>query len=114
MENTPLTSPPRSYLSKVPPAGTMFQTVSQPGCLHYEVFLSIIKLLQRVSFRRLLKDERLCVSFSGGFDRDANVYSDKIMIFNKETRIFEDIGILEQSRSDHSMSLVDSSKYNCI
>ena len=52
--------------------------------------------------------------FLGGFDRDANVYSDKIMIFNKETRIFEDIGILEQSRSDHSMSLVDISKYNCI
>ena len=52
--------------------------------------------------------------FSGGYDGDADDWSDKILMFNKEEKEFEEIGRLEQGRYSHSMSLVNMDKYNCI
>ena len=56
---------------------------------------------------------QLCILFSGGYDEDARARSDKILMFNKETRKFEQIGNMEQRRISHSMSLVSLSDYNC-
>ena len=39
---------------------------------------------------------QLCILFSGGYDADADEISDKILMFNKYTRKFEEIGKLEQ------------------
>ena len=57
---------------------------------------------------------KLCILFSGGYDDDADEMSDQILMFNKETRKFEQIGKLEQRRYLHSMSLVNISNFMCI
>ena len=56
---------------------------------------------------------QLSFSFSGGRE-DANDYSDKILMFNKETRKFEEIGKLVQGRRYHSVSVVNFNDYNCM
>ena len=43
---------------------------------------------------------------------DAGDYSDKILMFNKETGKFDQIGNLEQKRGYHSVSIVNITDYN--
>jgi len=50
---------------------------------------------------------------TGGWDADAEEDSDKILMFNKDSRKFEQIGKLEHGRSWHSMSLVSLGDYTC-
>ena len=45
---------------------------------------------------------------------DSKEYTDKIMMFNKETGKFEDIGKLKLRRGDHSVSVVNVNDYKCI
>ena len=56
---------------------------------------------------------QLCILFLGAYDGDADEYSDKILMFNKDTRKFDQIGKLEQKRGYHSMCLVSLSDYMC-
>ena len=56
---------------------------------------------------------QLFILFSGGFDEDAIVYSDKILLWDEETTTFKEIGKLEQRRRDHSVSLVDIKDFTC-
>ena len=56
---------------------------------------------------------QLSILFSGGRD-DAGDESDKTLMFNKEIRIFEENGKLEQRRRSHSMSVVNIIDYNCM
>ena len=53
------------------------------------------------------------ILFSGGYDRDAGLYSDKILVWEEETTTFKEIGKLEQRRRDHSMSVVDINDFTC-
>jgi len=66
----------------------------------------------RMSGLRIISGNNEIIT-SGGYDVDAGEYSDKILMFNKETREFEQIGKLEQRRNVHSMSLVSLSDYTC-
>ena len=53
------------------------------------------------------------VVFSGGRDQDAGVYSDKILLFDPDTKTFNNIGKLEQRRAYHSVSVVDINDFIC-
>ena len=53
------------------------------------------------------------ILFSGGYDLDASVYSDKILVWDEETTTFKEIGKLEQRRYYHSMSVVDINDFTC-
>ena len=55
----------------------------------------------------------ISILFPGGYDHDLKDYSDRILMFNKETRKFDEKGKLEQRRDRHSMSLVNMSDYAC-
>ena len=50
---------------------------------------------------------------SGGFNADARKPSDKILMFNKDTSKFKQIGKMEKRRESHSMSLVSLGDYTC-
>ena len=56
---------------------------------------------------------QLFILFSGGYDQDAGVYSDKILLLDEETTTFKEIGKLEQRRSYPSMSVVDINDFIC-
>ena len=51
--------------------------------------------------------------FSGGYDKDAGVDSDEILLFDPDTKTFNNIGKLEQRRSYHSVSVVDINDFIC-
>ena len=51
--------------------------------------------------------------FSGGKDEDAGVMSDEILLFDPDTKTFNNIGKLEQRRSYHSVSVVDINDFIC-
>ena len=53
------------------------------------------------------------IFFSGGYDQDASVYSDKILLWDEETATFKEIGKLEQRRDRHSVSVVDINDFTC-
>ena len=53
------------------------------------------------------------ILFSGGYDLDASVYSDKILVWDEETTTFKEIGKLEQRRYRHSVSVVDINDFTC-
>ena len=63
---------------------------------------------------KVLVATTVSIKFSGGCDEVAGDYSDKILMFNKKTGKFEQIGKLEQGRCYHSMSVVDFNDYNCM
>ena len=53
------------------------------------------------------------ILFSGGYDLDASVYSDKILVWDEETTTFKEIGKLEQRRYYHSITLVNINDFIC-
>ena len=53
------------------------------------------------------------ILFSGGYDADSRVYSDKILLFDPDTKTFKNIGKLEQRRQDHSVSVIDINDFTC-
>ena len=55
----------------------------------------------------------LFLLFSGGYDLDASVYSDKILLLDEETVTFKEVGKLEQRRRFHSVSVVDINDFTC-
>ena len=54
---------------------------------------------------------QLFILFSGG--GDGGVYSDKILLFDSDTKTFNNIGKLEQRRAYHSVSVVDINDFIC-
>ena len=56
---------------------------------------------------------KLFILFSGGYDQDARLESDQILIYDEETTTFKRAGKMEQRRYAHSMSVVDKSDFAC-
>ena len=44
---------------------------------------------------------------------DDRVYSDEILLFDPDTKTFNNIAKLEQRRRDHSVSVVDMNDFIC-
>ena len=66
-----------------------------------------------IIFNKILFIMKPFILFSGGYDVDSSVYSDKIMVWDQETTTFKEIGKLKQRRRDHSVSLVDINDFTC-
>ena len=66
-----------------------------------------------IIFNKILFIMKPFILFSGGYDVDSGVYSDKIMVWDQETATFKEIGKLEQRRRFHSVSLVDINDFTC-
>ena len=56
---------------------------------------------------------QLFILFSGGYDEDSNDYLDRILLFDPDTKTFNNIAKLEQRRRDHSVSVVDMNDFIC-
>ena len=55
----------------------------------------------------------LFILFSGGYDQDAGADSDEILLFDSDTKKFNNIAKLEQRRNGHSVSVVDINDFTC-
>ena len=51
--------------------------------------------------------------FSGGYDDTSRLVGDKILQYDQDTKIFKEVGKLEQRRRSHKMSVVDTNDFNC-
>ena len=56
---------------------------------------------------------QLFILFSGGYDQDARLESDQILLYDEDTTTFKQAGKMEQRRYAHSMSVVDKSNFAC-
>ena len=67
--------------------------------------------MNKILFIYLLN--QLFILFSGGYDQDVGVDSDEILLFDPDTKTFNNIGKLEQRRFGHSVSVVDINDFIC-
>ena len=56
---------------------------------------------------------QLLIPFSGGYERDTALNRDEILLYDEVTKTFKQTGKLETGRRYHSMSVVDTSDFNC-
>ena len=63
--------------------------------------------------------DQLFIFFSGGYEYEAEnaplhgLLSDKILQYDQDTKTFNEAGKLKKTRRSHSMSVVETSDFNC-